>query len=175
MGQERPEGLVFSVNIPEVGAMLAGGTGLVSLVFPNLGTVSERTRVCAGVHVCSGACSWTTMNWGRRQKTAEVGGDASAQETGSGWQRGLRTSFCEGALGPGCSCQKVRERPSVSQLTLPSRDTTAPRLSNSSFLSSSSVSALWTATVGLCSQDLFLFSVRSGSWWGEARALGLFS
>ena len=29
--------------------------------------------------------------------------------TGSGRQRGLRTSFCEGALGPGCSCQKARE------------------------------------------------------------------
>lgn len=69
MGQERPEGLVFSVDIPEVGAMLAGGMGLVSLVFPNLGTVSERTRVCAGVDVCSGACSWTKMNWaGGRKK-----------------------------------------------------------------------------------------------------------
>lgn len=54
MGARRPEVLVFSADIPEVGVMLAGrgvpevgvmlageGAGLASLVFPDLGTVSE--------------------------------------------------------------------------------------------------------------------------------------
>lgn len=172
MGQERPGGLLCSVDVPEVGVMLAGGTGLVSLVFPNLGAASGRTRVC-GCARLYGACSWAIVSWGGGEKTAEVRGGASAQETALGGSEASGPASV-GVPSARAAPVKKRERPRVSQLTLPSPNTTAPRLSNNSFFSSTSVSAFWTATVRLCSHDLFLFSVQSGSWWGEASALGRF-
>lgn len=66
----------------------------------------------------------TTVNWGRREKTAEVGGDATAQKQALG---GSEASGPASVRVPSARAAPVKkqERCGVSQLTLQSPNTTA--------------------------------------------------